>query len=98
MEPQPVPPEEGLGRLLLPIQVEQRRLARICHGPVHDLHPRRQLVRFDFAAGSYVLNGNIVGHEMIAEQPPMAVLVVALGAHDRGAAVLGDVQQLSPSA
>ena len=83
---------EALTGIWWPLQVEQGWLAWISYRAVHDLGPRRQFVRFDFAAGKDVLNGDIVRPQVVAEQVSVAMPVIAFGAHDGCTMATSDLQ------
>ena len=75
------------------LHVKQRRLTRIRDGFVHDLGSRRQHMRLQLPTGEDMLDADIVGDKMIAEQSSMAVPVVALGTHDGGSVATSDLQE-----
>jgi hypothetical protein len=72
----------------------KKLLAGIGDDPVPNLDLRCQLVRLDIAAGEYVLDGDTVGQQVVADRSPVTLPVQSFGAQDGRAVVPGDFQQL----
>ena len=70
---------EALTGNLRLIQIKKGRLPRIRHCSLHDLDPRRRLVRLGLAGGQDVLDLDAVRQQVVTEQLPVAVPVIALG-------------------